>query len=212
VTNAVTAGRLAGTSPSTSPSVRPTWVRPAALGVALLALAVLAGTWSGTGPRLLLGLLGVGALVRGTTLLRAARTGGADRTAAVAGAGAVWLGLLAAAVALLSATATGWVFVAAAVLALPALAALSAVRPAVAAAGAVVVAAAAVLTAVLGGVDSLLDAGRVLAVAVVALAGIGYLVAAVRSAREAAAPAPAAGCGGCACSAGGGGCGAAALR
>jgi len=52
----------------------------------------------------------------------------------------------------------------------------------------------------------------VLAVAVVALAGVAYLVSAVLTAREAAAPAPAAGCGGCACSAGGGGCGAAALR
>ena len=212
VTNAVTAGRLAGTSPSTSAQARPAWLRPAALGVALLALAVLAATWSGAGPRLLLGLLGLGALVRGAGLLRAARTGGVDRTAAVSGAGAVWLGAVAVAFALLSATAAGWVFVVAALLALPALAALSALRPAVAAAGAAVVVAAAVLIAVLGGVDALLDTGRALAVVVVALSGVGYLVAAVRSAREAAQPAPAAGCGGCACSVGGGGCGAAALR
>jgi hypothetical protein len=212
VTNAVTAGRLAGTSPSTPALDRPVWLRPAALGVALLALAALAGTWSGTGPRVLLGVLGLAALVRGVTVLRAARTGRVDRTVAVAGAGATWLGVLALAVALLSGTATGWLFVSAAVLALPALGALSVVRPAVAAAGTAVLVAAGVVTAVVSGVDALLDAGRVLAVAVVAVAGVAYLVSAVRSAREAAAPAPAAGCGGCACSAGGGGCGAAALR
>jgi len=208
VTNAVTAGRLAGTSPTTPARPRPTWLRPAALGVVLLALAVLAATWSGTGPRVLLGVLGAGALVHGVTTLRAARTGRVDRTDAVSGAGAAWLGAVAIALALVSAPATGWVFVVAAVLALPALAALSAVRRTVAA----VVALAAVAIAVLGGVDALLDAGRVVAVVVVALAGVAHLVTAVRAVRAAAAPAPAAGCGGCACSAGGGGCGVAALR
>jgi hypothetical protein len=212
VTNAVTAGRLAGTSPSTPATPRPVWLRPAALGVALLALAVLAATWSGTGPRVLLGVLGAGALVHGVTALRAARTGRVDRAAAVSGAGAAWLGAAAIALALVSAAATGWVFVVAAVLALPALAALSAVRRTAAVTGAVVVAVAAVVLGVLGGVDALLDAGRVVAVAVVALSGVAHLVAAARAARVAAAPAPAAGCGGCACSAGGGGCGAAALR
>jgi hypothetical protein len=207
VTNAVTAGRLAGSSiaPPTPQQARSTWPRMATLGAALLVLGMLALSWSGVGPRLLLAAVGLFAVVRGTAMLRGARTGEVDRTAAVFGAGAVWLGLVAAAVALVSATATGWVLVAAVVLLLPVLAAaLPGRRPALLA-GTAVVAVAAVAVGLLGGVDVLLTTGRTVAAVLVGLLGLANLAGAAGMARIARrpAPAPAAGCGGCACGAGG---------
>ena len=204
MTNAVTTRRLAGTSPTTSVQARSTWPRMAALGAVLVALAVLALTWS-AGPQVLLGTLGLLGVARGATVLREARTAGADRPTVVAGAVSVWLGAVAIGVALLSGTAVAWVFVAAGVLALPALAAVSAGRRGVALVGAVVVVAAAVALAVLGGVDVLLDAGRTLAAVAVGVLGLANLAGAVGMARIARRPepAPAAGCGGCACGAGG---------
>ena len=205
MTNAVTAGRLAATAPTTPAQARSTWLRMALLGAALLVLAVVAVAWDGVGPRLLLGGIGVLAALRGATMLRGARNGRFDRSGAVVGAAATWLGAVLVGLALLSGTATGWAFVAASVLALPALAAVAAVRRAVAVAGALVIAAAAVLVAVLGGVDTLLDAGRLLVALVAGVLGVANLAGAVGLARIARrpAPAPAAGCGGCACGAGG---------
>ena len=206
MTNAVTAGRLTGTSPTTtSGQARSAWPRMAALGALLLVLAAVALTWSAGGPRLLLGAVGLLGVVRGATMLRGARTGGVDRATVLAGAAAVWLGAVAIAVALVSGTATGWVFVAAGVLALPALAAVSTGRRAVALVGAVLVLAAAVAMAVFGGVEALLDTGRTLAAGVVGVLGLANLAGAVGMARIARRPepAPAAGCGGCACGAGG---------
>jgi len=205
VTNAVTAGRLAATSPTSPAQARSTWLRMAVLGAVLLALAGIALSWDGWGPRVLLAGIGVLAVVRGATMLRGARTGEVDRSVAVSGAGAVWLGAVLVAVALLSGIATGWVFAAAGVLALPVLAAVSPARRVVALVGSVLVVAAAVALAVLGGTDTLLDAGRLLAALVVGVLGLANLAGAVGLARIARrpAPAPAAGCGGCACGAGG---------
>jgi hypothetical protein len=175
----------------------------AALGAALLVLGVLALSWSDVGPRLLLATVGLFAVVRGTAMLRGARTGAVARGTAVFGAGAVWVGLVAAALALLSATATGWVLVAAVVLVLPVLAAtLPGRRPALLGGTAVVVVAA-VAVGVLGGVDALLGTGRTVAAVLVGLLGSANLAGAVGMARIARRPAPAAGCGSCACGAGG---------
>jgi hypothetical protein len=207
VTNAVTAGRLAGTpaAPPTPQQARSTWPRMAAFGGVLLVLGVLALTWSGAGGRLLLAGLGLFVVVRGAAVLRDARTGQVERSTAVAAAGAVWLGLVVVAVALVSATATAWVLVAAVVGLFPLLAVLlPGRRAAVLTAGAVVVAAAVAL-GVLGGVDALLATGRTVAGLLVAVLGVANLAGAAGMARIARrpAPAPAAGCGGCACGAGG---------
>ncbi|WP_138734140.1 hypothetical protein [Modestobacter excelsi] len=209
MTNAVTTGRLAGApaAPPTPQQARSTWPRMAALGAALLVLGVLALTWSGTGPRLLLAALGLFAVVRGIVLLRSARAGEVERSGAVLGAGAVWVGLVLAALALVSATTAGWALVAAVVLLPPVLAAAVAARRAALAAAAVV--AAALALGLLAGADALLSTGRVVVGVVVAALGLANLVGAAGMARIARRPAPApvsAGCGGCAC--GAGGCGA----
>jgi hypothetical protein len=208
VTNAVTAGRLAGNAPSTPEQARATWPRMAGLGVLLLVLGVVALVWSGGGPRLLLGGLGVLAAVRGTSLLRRARHGVVDRSGAVVGAGAVWFGVVAVALALLSAATTGWAFVAVLVLALPSLAVAGRGGRGrlLAAAGVVVLAASGLL--VLGGVDVLLTAAAVTSAVLVVVLGLANVAGAVGMARVARqpAPAPVGGCGGCAC--GAGGCGA----
>ncbi|WP_222270759.1 hypothetical protein [Modestobacter marinus] len=205
MTNAVTAGRLAGNPPSTPEQARATWPRMAGLGVLLTALGVLALTWSGTGPRLLLGVLGVLAAVWGATMLRRGRTGSVERAAAVVGASAVWFGVVAFALALLSATATGWALAAVLLLALPCLAVAAPGRRGLflPAAGVVLLAALGLL--VLGGVDVLLAGARGTAAVLVALLGLVNVAGAIGMARLARqpAPAPAAGCGGCACGAGG---------
>jgi len=205
VTNAVTTGRRAGApiAPPTPEQARSTWPRMAGLGAALLVLGILALTWSDVGPRLLLGALGLFAAVRGTAVVRNARAGQGE--GAVVGAVALWLGLVAVGVALLSATATGWVLVVGVVLAVAALAAGLPGRRGVLGAVAGVLAVGAVLVALLGGVDALLDTGRTVAAVGAVLVGLANLGGAVGMARIARrpAPAPAAGCGGCACGAGG---------
>ena len=210
MTNAVTAGRLAGApaAPPTPQQARSTWPRMAALGAALLVLGVLALTWSGVGPRVLLAALGVFAVVRGVALLRSARAGEVERSGAVLGAGAVWVGVVLTALALVSATTAGWALVAVVVL-LPVLAAAAAARRAALTGAAVVVAVAALALGLLGGTDALLSTGRVVVGVVVVVLGLVNLAGAVGMARIARRPAPApvaAGCGGCAC--GAGGCGA----
>ncbi len=207
MTNAVTAGRLAGNAPSTPEQARATWPRMAGLGVLLTALGVLALTWSGAGPRLLLGALGVLAAVWGATMLRRGRTGSVERAAAVVGASAVWFGVVAFALALLSFAATGWALVAVLLLALPCLAVAAPGRRGLflPAAGVVLLAAIALLA--FGGVDVLLAAARGTAAVLVVLLGLVNVAGAVGMARLARRPvpepAPAAGCGGCACGAGG---------
>jgi hypothetical protein len=207
VTNAVTAGRLAG-SPTALPTpqqARSTWPRMASLGALLVVLAVLALTWSAGGPRVLLGAVGAIAVVRGATVLRGARAGQVEPAAAASGAGAIWLGLVSIGVALLGLTATSWVFVAAVVLLSAVLAAALPDRRGALLAGGVAVALAAVVLGVLGGVDALLATGRTVAAVLVGGVGLANLAGAVGMARIARrpAPAPAAGCAGCACGAGG---------
>jgi hypothetical protein len=207
VTNAVTAGRQAGTrtAPPTPQQARSTWPRMAALGAVLLALGIGGLSWPGVGPRLLLAGLGLCAAVRGAAMLRRARSGDVVRSAAVAGAGAVWLGLVVAGLALLSAPATGWALVAIVVLACPVLGAgLPGRRPLLLTAGAGVLVAA-VAVGALGGVDALLASGRTVAAVLVGLLGLANLAGAAGMARIARRPepAPVAGCGGCACGAGG---------
>jgi hypothetical protein len=177
----------------------------AALGTALLVLGVLALTWSGVGPRVLLGALGLFAAVRGAGMLRDARAGRVDRVGAASGAGALWLGLVAVVLALLSGAATGWALVAAVVLLLPVLAAALPARRAALLAVAAVVVVAAVFAGVLGSTDALLATGRTVIALLVAALGLANLAGAAGMARVARrpAPAPAAGCGGCACGAGG---------
>ncbi|MBB3674293.1 energy-converting hydrogenase Eha subunit A [Modestobacter versicolor] len=207
MTNAVTAGRLAGTpaAPPTPQEARTTWPRMAVLGAALLALGVLALTWTDGGPRVLLGALGLFAVVRGVAVLRGVRAGLVERAGAVTGAGAVWVGLVAVGLALLSLTAASWVLVVAVVLVLPVLAAALPDHRGPLLAGAAVVALAAVGVGVLGGVDELLGAGRTAAAVLAGLLGLANLAGAAGMARIARRPepAPAAGCGGCACGAGG---------
>jgi hypothetical protein len=207
VTNAATTGaRLStGSSPPPARAAAPAWLRMAVLGLVLLALGVLGLVGGGAGDRVLLAGVGLVAAVRGTGLLRGARAAQQPRQQASTGALAVWLGLVAVAVALLSGTATGWVLTALVVLALPALAVAGQRSAAVAAVAATAVVAGAVLLAVLGGTGTLLAVGTAAAAAAVAVLGLANLIGAVgmwRIARRPA-PAPAAGCGGCACGAGG---------
>ena len=206
MTNAATAGgRLtAGTQPAAPDAARTTWPRMALLGGVLLALGLVALLWD-DGDRVLLAGLGAIALVWGTGLLRGVRAGSRPRAAATSGALAVWLGLVAAAVALLSGTATAWVLVAGLVLAVPALLSAAGARRAGAAAAGVVVLAGAVLLAVLGGIGTLLGAGTTVVAGLVTALGLVNLLGAVgmwRIARRPA-PEPVGGCGACACGAGG---------
>ena len=205
MTNAPTTSprRTAGTQPATS-AAGTTWPRLALLGGVLLALGLAALLWDG-GDRVLLAGLGLGAVLRGAGVLREARAGSRPRAAAASGALAVWLGLLAVAVGLLSGTATAWVLVAGLVLAVPALVLGAGGSRAVAGVAAAVVLAGAVLLGVLGGVGTLLGVGTAAAAVLVAVLGVVNLLGAVgmwRIARRPA-PEPAGGCGGCACGAGG---------
>jgi hypothetical protein len=206
VTNAppASARRTAGAQPATSATAGTTWPRMALLGGVLLALGLIALLWDG-GDRGLLAGLGLVAVLRGAGVLREARAGSRPRAAAASGALAVWLGVLAVAVGLLSGTATAWVLVAGLVLAVPALVLGAGAGRGVAGGAAAVVLAGAVLLGVLGGVDTLLRIGAAAAAVLVAVLGVVNLLGAVgmwRIARRPA-PEPVGGCGGCACGAGG---------
>ena len=206
MTNAPTASarRTAGAQPATAAAAGTTWPRMALLGGVLLALGLVALLWDG-GDRVLLAGLGLVAVLRGAGVLREARAGSGPRAAAVPGALAVWLGVLAVAGGLLSGTATAWVLVAGFVLAVPALALGAGAGRGVAGVVAGVVLAGAVLLGVLGGVDTLLGVGTATAAVLVAVLGVVNLLGAVgmwRIARRPA-PEPVGGCGGCACGAGG---------
>ncbi|MBY3555361.1 hypothetical protein [Modestobacter lapidis] len=206
MTNAATAsGRLtAGPQPAAPETARTAWPRMALLGGVLLALGSVA-LLRDDGDRLLLAGLGAVAAVRGAGMLRDIRAGKLPRDAAASGALTVWLGLVAAAVALLSGTTSAWVLVAGLVLAVPALALAAGTSRGVAGVAGAAVLAGAVLLAVAAGVAALLGVGTAVLAVLVAALGLVNLLGAVgmwRIARRPA-PAPAGGCGGCACGAGG---------
>ena len=206
------------TAEATPETARRAWPQWLALGLAMIAVAVVAVVWDAAGARLLLGALGLFLVVRGAMLLRAGRTRVLDRatarqarslgTAALAWGGA---GLV---VAIASATIAAGVLLLAAPVALLAGGAALLSRGGRAARGgsallvwAALVIGLLVVTFVAQGWDRASEVATVVAALVVAALGVPLLVAAVRMRTIAATPVPAApsGCGGCAC--GTGGCG-----
>ncbi|MGY2067240.1 hypothetical protein [Blastococcus sp. SYSU DS0619] len=208
----------AGTVGMATPEVaRRTWPRWLALGVGMIAVAVIAVVWDDAGARLLLGGLGLVLAVRGAALLSAARTGALDRepagrarslgTVAVA-AGAAGL-VVAVASASLSATV---LLVGVPVLLLATSAGLLGRGGAARRGGqallvwSVLVTGLLVVTGLAQDWDRAADVATVVAALAVAVLGIPLLIGAVNLRTVAAAPAPEpvrSGCGGCACGAGG---------
>ena len=208
----------AGTVGMATPEVaRRTWPRWLALGVAMVAVAVVAVVRNDVGGRLLLGALGIFLVVRGAALLRAAGPGSRDG-APVAGArplgvAAVALGGAAAAVAVVSAALSATVLLIGVPLLLLAVAAGLLGRGGSARRGgqallvwSLLVTGLLVVTGLAQGWARAADLATVVAALAVAVLGIPLVIGAVNLRAVAAAPAPAparAGCGGCACSAGG---------
>jgi hypothetical protein len=211
------------TAQATSAEARRAWPRWAALGVAMIGVAVAAVAWTDGGARLLLAALGLFLAVRGAVLLRAGGglAGDPDGTLAgrarVLGAAAVAGGVVALGVAALSATLTGWVLLVAVpvVLLLGGLALIA--RGGTARRGGLallvwwaLVTGLLVVTGVGQSWDRAAEVGTVVTALAVAVLGVPMLVAAANlravGARPDPAPAPS-GCGGCAC--GAGGCGSA---
>ena len=214
VTNGGTGILTAEATPGTA---RRTWPQWLALGLAMIAVAVVAVLWDAAGARLLLGALGLFLVVRGAVLLRAARTRGLDRelaprarrlgTAALAG------GALALVVAVASpGLAATVLLVGVPVLLLVAAGALLARPGRTARRGgqalllwSVLVTGLLVVTGFAQGWDRAAEVATVVAAVAIAVLGVPLLVAAVHLRTIAARPVPAApvGCGGCACGAGG---------
>lgn len=200
-----TAG-AASADPTPLGEARAAWPWLLLQGVGLFALAAVAVAWGDGGSRVLLAGLGLVGVVRGVSALRGARVGQVDRQAAVLGASAIWLGMLAGGLSLLGAAVAGWAFV---VLVVGILAAvLVRVGAGRRVAVAVPVAAAVVALAVgaaLRGAGWLPAVATVAVAAAVAVLGIGTVVAAVATFRVSRRPVPVApaGCAGCACGAGG---------
>jgi hypothetical protein len=217
-TGAVTSALLAA---QPSPDVaRRTWPRYAALGVALIAVAIVGALWPAGGARLLLGAAGLFLVGRGVALLRGARTGALDgelaERAGRLGPVAAGAGALALVAALVPGALAGWVLlVGAPVLLIGAGLALLARRGTARRAGWALLVWAALVTAVLvvAGVgqnwDRAADVARIVTAFAVAVLGVPMLVAAAGLRTIAAQPVPArpAGCAGCACGAGGCGTG-----
>ncbi len=203
-TTARTAARTAAGTPTEQQAARRAWPLRAALGVALLVLAVLAVVTGDLGSRLLLGGLGSVAAGRGAARLRAGSV--------PAGSLAVAGGLGAVAVAAVSAAATGWVLLLGVPLALlvaagAALARGGATRRAGTAllVWALLVGALLAATAAAQGTGRAADVATVVAALATGLAAVPLLVAAagLRAVANRPAPARPLGCGGCACAAGG---------
>jgi hypothetical protein len=205
------------TAEATPETARRTWPQWLALGLAMIAVAVVAVLWDAAGARLLLGALGLFLVARGAVLLRVARTRGLDRevaprarrlgTAALAG------GALALVVAVASpGLAATVLLVGVPVLLLVAAGALLARPGRTARRGgqalllwSVLVTGLLVVTGFAQGWDRAAEVATVVAAVAVAVLGVPLLVAAVHLRTIAARPVPAApvGCGGCACGAGG---------
>ena len=211
----------AGTVGMATPEVaRRTWPRWLALGVAMVAVAVVAVAWEEAGARLLLGALGAFLVVRGAALLRAARSGSLDAASAAGarpmGVTALALGAAGVAVAVASAALSATVLLVGVPVLLLAVALGLLGRGGTARRGgqallvwSLLVTGLLVVTGLAQGWARAADLATVAAALAVAVLGIPLLIGAVNLRALAAAPAPVParpGCGGCAC--GAGGCGA----
>ncbi len=205
------------TAQPTPDVARRSWPRHAALGAAMLVVAVAGLLWADGGARLLLGAAGVFLVGRGVGLLRGAREleselgEGAGRVGPVA----IALGALAVGAALVPGALAGRVLLVAVPVLLVAGAAGLLVRGGTARRGGLALLVWSVLaTGVLVATglgqdwDRAADVARVVTALAVAVLGVPVLLlaASLRSIAGQPAPAPRAGCGGCAC--GAGGCGA----
>ena len=201
------------TAEVTPETARRAWPRRLALGLALIALAVVVMFWPAGGGRVLLAGLGLCVAGRGLTLLGATAAYGPTRPVGIA---AVVAGVVALLLAALSATATAWVLlVGVPVLLLGAALGLHA-RGGMARRGAQglfvwtgLVIALLVASGLARGWHGAAGVATVVGALGVAVLGVPLLIGAARLRAVAALPSPAApsGCGGCAC--GAGGCGAA---
>jgi hypothetical protein len=198
------AARPAAGTPTEQEAARRAWPLRAALGVALLVLAVVTVVTGDLGSRLLLAGLGVLAAGRGLALLRAGSV--------AAGVPVLAGGLAAAAVAAVSAAVAGWVLLLGVPLALLAGAGAALARGGAARRGgsallvwALLVGALLAATAAAQGTGRAADVATVVAALATGLAAVPLLVAAagLRAVAHRPAPARPLGCGGCACSAGG---------
>jgi hypothetical protein len=191
---------------TTPEEARRSWPRWLAGGVALLAVAVTAVFWDAAGARLLLGVAGALAAVRGGVLLARSRSRGPAAVAVAAG-------LIAVVVALLSASASGWVLLVAVPAGLLA-GALVLLRRGGAARRSgqaalvwwALVTGLLVVTGVVTGWSRAADGATVVAALAVGLLGVFLLVGAANLrtlAQRPPAPARPAACAGCACGAGG---------
>lgn len=208
------------TASGATPQVaRRTWPQWLALGLAMIAVAVVAIVWTAAGARLLFGAGGVFLAVRGVALLRGARSGtvGSDLAARarVLGTVAVVGGVASLVVAVVSASLSGWVLlVAVPVLLLAGAAGLLARRGAARRGGVVLLVWALLVSGLIAGTglargwDRASDLATVVAALVVAVLGVPLLIGAANLRSVAAQPEPTRplGCAGCAC--GAGGCGA----
>lgn len=211
-TSTLTETLRGGGQPETARRAWPRWLL---LGVAMVAVAVVALGWSAAGSRLLLGALGLFLAIRGVVLVRRAGTLDAELRARAPrlGAAAVVAGIAAVVVAGTSAVVSGAVLLVVVPLTLLAAAAALVLRGGAARRGGQVLlgwaALAAALLAATGFGQSWARAAEIAVVVGalgVAVLAVPVLVAAWQLRVVAARPAPQpAGCAGCACS--GGGCG-----
>ena len=216
-TGILTASTLGEATPE---SARRTWPQWLLLGLAMIAVAVVAVAWNAAGARLLLGALGLFLAARGVALLRSARSGdlAADLTVRgrTLGGGAAVAGVAALVGALASAVLAARVLLVAVPVTLVAGAVVLLVRGGSARRGgqallvwSVLVAGLLVVTGVVQGWGRATDVAMVVTALAVAVLGVPLLIGAAQlravAAQPARAPAPAA-CAGCAC--GAGGCGA----
>jgi hypothetical protein len=205
------------TAEATPETARRAWPQWLALGLGMIAVAVVAVLWDAEGARLLLGALGLFLVVRGAMLLRAGRSRALDRstarqarslgTAALAWGGAV----LVVAIASAELAAGVLLFLAPVALLAGGGALLSRGSGTARRGGSALLVWAAliigllVVTLVAQGFDRASEVATVVTALVVAGLAVPLLVAALRLRTIAATPVPAApvGCGGCACGAGG---------
>ena len=206
-------GILTATTPA---QARRSWPRWAALGVALIAVAVGGLIWHEAGARLVLGTAGLAGAVRGALLVRAAGLGTVEERARPLGLATGMLGLAAFVVAVLPGSLAGRVLTVGVPLLLFLVSAALLARPGAARRGgqvllvwSVLVTGLLVAAAASDGWTAAVGVATVVAALCLAVLGVPLLVGAagLRAAAAQAGPPAPAGCAGCAC--GAGGCGAA---